>query len=118
MFDLIKRLRFWWTYPRHLPHPASPVFLGTREWKRVRYEALRASDGRCELCGRGKHDGVVLNVDHIVPRVQAPHLALDVRNLQVLCGDGPGGGCNEGKGNRFADDWRRPDHPHSKRRKR
>jgi hypothetical protein len=29
MVDFIKRIRFWWTYPRHLPHPASREFLDT-----------------------------------------------------------------------------------------
>src|SRR5688500_12284037 len=54
---------------------ASAAFLKSREWERLRYEALRASDGRCELCGRGKHEGVVLNVDHIKPRAKFPQLA-------------------------------------------
>ena len=39
---------------------ASDGFLDTREWARARYEALRANDGRCELCGRGRHDGARL----------------------------------------------------------
>ncbi|UEM08037.1 HNH endonuclease (plasmid) [Skermanella rosea] len=94
---------------------ASPEFLRTHEWARARYDALRANDGRCELCGRSKHDGVTLNVDHIISRRQRPDLALDVQNLQVLCGDrrdGAGEGCNKGKGNRHSDDWRHPSHPH------
>ncbi len=47
---------------------ASPEFLQTPEWRRIRYDALRANDGRCELCGRNKHqlpEGEYLNVDHI-----------------------------------------------------
>jgi hypothetical protein len=40
MFDFIKRLRFWWTYPRHLPHPASREFLDMYEWARIRYQVL------------------------------------------------------------------------------
>ncbi|WP_426960232.1 HNH endonuclease [Muricoccus radiodurans] len=89
--------------------PASIVnaFLRTLEWTRVRDEALRASDGRCELCGRGKQDGVRLNVDHVRPRRTHPHLALDVRNLQVL-----DDAWNAEKGNRFEDDWRPANHPH------
>jgi 5-methylcytosine-specific restriction endonuclease McrA len=92
----------------------SDDFLRTREWASVRYEALRTNDSRCELCGRGKHDGVRLNVDHLEPRHKAGHRALDVTNLQVLC-DGEGG-CNSGKGGRRSDDWRHPDHPHWPRR--
>ncbi len=93
---------------------ASDDFLRTRQWAAVRYEALRANDGRCELCGRGRHEGVRLNVDHIQPRHKAPHLALTLNNLQVLCGGE--GGCNSGKGGRHHDDWRSPEHPHRPRR--
>lgn len=89
---------------------ASDEFLRTPAWGRVRYDALRANNGRCECCGRGKHDGVRLNVDHIKPRRTHHRLALEVRNLQVLCGGGAG--CNAGKGNRDTTDWRHPNHPH------
>jgi 5-methylcytosine-specific restriction endonuclease McrA len=84
---------------------ARPEFLQTAEWKRARYDALRASDGRCQLCGRNKHQlppGEYLNVDHIFPRKTHPHLALDIKAMQVLCGP-----CNAGKGNRYQDDWRK-----------
>ncbi len=53
---------------------------------RVGRGPLRANDGRCELCGQAKHDGVRLEVDHIRPRATRPDLALDAANLQVLCG--------------------------------
>lgn len=76
-------------------------FYDSREWREVRYEAIKSNNGKCELCGRGKHDGVMLHVDHIKPRSKAPHLALDPSNLQVLCED-----CNLGKGNRCDVDWR------------
>ena len=80
---------------------SSDEFLQSYEWRRVRYEALRINDGRCELCGSGKSDGVQLNVDHIRPRKKYPELALDLTNLQVLCGP-----CNHGKGNWDETDWR------------
>lgn len=80
------------------------IFLHTREWRAVRYEVLRRNDGRCELCGRGKSDGVVLNVDHIKARIKYPELALTYSNLQVLCS-----ACNQGKGNWDETDWREPD---------
>lgn len=73
----------------------------------ARYDALRAGDGRCELCGRSKHHGAVLNVDHVRNRRNFPRLVLDPRNLQV-----PDGACNLGKGNRHANDWRHPLHPY------
>ncbi len=89
---------------------ASPDFLQTPEWRRVRYDALRANDGRCELCGRNKHqlpEGEYLNVDHIHSRKARPDLGLEITNLAVLCSAD-----NAGKGNRYADDWRHPAHPH------
>src|SRR3954452_18835859 len=43
-----KRYAYGWT-ARFI---ASPQFLQTPEWRRVRYDVLRANDGRCELCGR------------------------------------------------------------------
>ena len=39
------------------------AFYRSAEWKRLRYDALQANDGRCELCGQGKHEGQILNVD-------------------------------------------------------
>ena len=104
-----KRYAYGWT-ARFI---ASPEFLRTPEWRRVRYDALRANDGRCELCGRNKHQlppGEHLNVDHIQSRRARPDLALHVTNLAVLCSAD-----NAGKGNRYADDWRHPSHPHRPR---
>lgn len=92
---------------------ASQAFLSTPQWRRARYDALRANDGRCELCGRNKHQlppGEHLNVDHIKSRRARPDLALDVTNLTVLCSAD-----NAGKGNRHSDDWRHPSHPHRRR---
>jgi 5-methylcytosine-specific restriction endonuclease McrA len=92
---------------------ASPEFLLTPEWRRVRYDALRANDGRCELCGRNKHQlppGESLTVDHSRSRKARPDLALEVTNLAVLCSAD-----NAGKGNRYSDDWRQPSHPHQRR---
>jgi 5-methylcytosine-specific restriction endonuclease McrA len=104
-----KRYAYGWT-ARFI---ASPQFLQTPEWRRVRYDVLRANDGRCELCGRNKHQlppGDYLNVDHIHSRKARPDLALEVTNLAVLCSAD-----NAGKGNRYADDWRHPSHPYRHR---
>ena len=93
---------------------ASPEFLQTPEWRRVRYDALKANDGRCELCGRNKHQlppGEHLNVDHVHSRKARTDLALAVKNLAVLCSAD-----NAGKGNRHdGDDWRHPAHPNRRR---
>ncbi len=78
-------------------------FYFTDEWRAIRYQALKANDGRCELCGRGRNDGVILHVDHIKPRSKYPELELELSNTQVLCED-----CNMGKSNRDETDWREP----------
>ena len=65
--------------------------------------ALQASNGKCQCCGQGQHEGVVLCVDHIESRKKRPDLALTVANLQVLCND-----CNMGKGSVDNTDWREP----------
>jgi 5-methylcytosine-specific restriction endonuclease McrA len=102
MLDVIKCIRFWLTYPRHLPHPASREFLDTYEWAEVRYRVLlKYRDRPCMACGRGPKQGVWLHVDHIKPRKTHPHLALDINNLQILCGC-----CNKGKASWDSTDWR------------
>ena len=77
------------------------AFYQSFEWKRIRYEVLADNDGRCELCGVSKHDGAVLNVDHIKCLRFNWSLRLKKSNLQVLCGT-----CNHGKGSKYDHDWR------------
>lgn len=77
------------------------AFLRSREWKAVRYQALKMHGGRCQCCGASPEDGTKLNVDHIMPRSKYPQLALDMNNLQVLCAE-----CNAGKSNIDETDWR------------
>ena len=77
------------------------AFLWSPDWRRLRYKALKLSNGRCQLCGRSPKDGIILNVDHIRSRRKHPELALDIDNLQVLCNV-----CNHGKGNIDDTDWR------------
>jgi hypothetical protein len=80
---------------------ASPAFLESYEWRRVRMEALKKYGPKCQCCGATPADGAVMNVDHIKPRKFFPEMALDVNNLQILCN-----ACNHGKGNWDQTDWR------------
>lgn len=86
------------------PHPdyvRDDKFYETREWRELRYLALRNTDGRCQCCGGSAKDGLRIHVDHIQPRYKRPDLSLCLDNLQVLCED-----CNFGKGAWDATDWR------------
>lgn len=78
-------------------------FLSTYAWRKVRMEALKKHGPVCQCCGASPATGAVMNVDHIKPRKLFPELALDLDNLQILCGP-----CNHGKGNWDATDWRKP----------
>lgn len=79
-------------------------FYDSPEWHQARYQALKRSNGCCELCGESKATGAIIQVDHIKPRSKFPELALDQGNLQVLCRP-----CNMGKSNRDSIDWRKPE---------
>ncbi len=96
----------WWdTDPKPEKKPTVSVsgdaFLGTYEWRVLRMKALKLHGARCQCCGATPATGAVMNVDHIKPRRIFPDLALDIDNLQVLCG-----ACNHGKGNWDMTDWR------------
>lgn len=84
----------------------SDAFLQTYEWRRVRMMALKKYGSVCMCCGDSPANGAVMNVDHIKPRKLFPQLALDLDNLQVLCGP-----CNHGKGNWDMTDWREQEDP-------
>jgi HNH endonuclease len=107
MLDVIRRIKFWLTYPRHLPHPASREFLDTYEWATLRCKALKKYGGTCKACGMRAgmigDDGrpAAINVDHIKNRRQWPHLALELSNTQPLCHL-----CNKGNSNWDSTDWR------------
>jgi len=76
-----------------------PVFFyETREWRSLRYQALKEYGRKCALCKVTKG---VMHVDHIKPRSLYPKLELEFSNLQVLCE-----ACNLGKSNRDDTDWR------------
>ena len=76
-------------------------FYKSHEWAKLRYEVLKESNGRCELCGRSAQDGAKVVVDHIKPKHKYPKLAFKKSNLQVLCST-----CNWGKYGHDESDWR------------
>lgn len=79
----------------------SSSFYNSKEWRKVRYQALTIHGNNCMACGSSPEDGIVIHVDHIKPKSKFPELALDVDNLQILCAD-----CNLGKSNIDDTDWR------------
>jgi len=87
---------------KNKPKPNKRDFYRSEAWRKLRYEALKLYGGECMLCGKSKHkDDAILHVDHIKPRSKYPDLALELKNLQVLCED-----CNIGKGTWDESDWR------------
>lgn len=65
----------------------------------VRFDVLRRSGGRCELCGASSRD-TQIDVDHIVPRAKGG--SNDASNLQALCRT-----CNAQKRDRDDTDFQR-----------
>lgn len=88
--------------PEQAAFVASPEFLASYEWRKLRMQALKKHGAICQCCGASPSTGAVMNVDHIKPRRTHPHLALSIDNLQILCHE-----CNHGKGNWDMTDWRR-----------
>lgn len=78
----------------------STDFLQSREWLSLRYKALVKYGKICACCGEKGRPANPLQVDHIKPRWKYPELALDIRNLQILCM-----ACNQGKAG-----WDETDH--------
>lgn len=66
----------------------------------LRWQVFQRDAWKCVACGRHSHDGVLLHVDHVLPRSLGGKDALD--NLQTLCGE-----CNIGKSNRDNTNLRR-----------
>jgi hypothetical protein len=73
-------------------------FFDSREWQELRYLTLKRYGFKCMCCNATNTE---LHVDHIKPRKNYPHLALDPENLQVLCR-----ACNMGKSYKHDDDFR------------
>lgn len=76
----------------------SDGFLLSPEWKALRRQAIELYGTTCCKCGKEQTRRHRVNMDHIKPRKYYPELALDINNLQPLCGY-----CNRDKGNKTAD---------------
>ena len=80
-------------------------FYNSKEWHRLRYRVLKKYEAKCMACGMSpKVHGIVIHIDHILPRSKYPELSLVFDNLQVLCES-----CNLGKSNKDETDWRPDD---------
>jgi len=73
-------------------------FLYTEAWRALRQEAIAKYGLLCCSCGRENSRKFPINFDHVKPRKFFPELALDINNLQPLCGP-----CNKRKGNQTID---------------
>ncbi|MEW4223147.1 HNH endonuclease [Rossellomorea marisflavi] len=72
-------------------------FYRSKEWKRVRQQALDRDNRECQVCKRmgrvfldsvkepGKKKKVRLNVHHLKEIADYPGLALDLDNLETVC---------------------------------
>lgn len=77
---------------------AFKAFYQTKEWRKLRFEALLLYGRKCMCCNA---TDAVMHVDHVKPRFKYPELELDIANLQILCED-----CNMGKGGWSEADFR------------
>jgi len=73
-------------------------FLSSQAWKDMRLLAIERYGLLCLRCGRENSRLFPINIDHIKPRKFYPELALEIDNLQPLCGP-----CNKLKGNKTID---------------
>lgn len=86
------------------PHPdykRDDSFYASREWKELRYMALKLHGPSCQCCGATAAQGAQIHVDHVEPIYKRPDLKMQLNNLQILCSD-----CNQGKGAWDNTDWR------------
>ena len=86
---------------RGMTRAKATEFYKSREWKELRYAALKKYGARCMCCGTTPGYGARIVVDHIKPVRTHGHLRLAISNLQILCNT-----CNRGKGSRCSKDWR------------
>jgi hypothetical protein len=60
-----------------------PDFYHSEAWQALRRTILENKEARCIRCGR--KSSAMLVVEHIRSRADAPELALDPANIQILC---------------------------------
>lgn len=84
------------------PKPQDQIASFYRSWQfqRLRYQALKGKERRCECCGATPADGAKICCDHVKPIRTHWHLRLDPGNLQLLCDS-----CNRGKGSDDQTNW-------------
>jgi 5-methylcytosine-specific restriction endonuclease McrA len=63
---------------------ADPFYLSA-PWRALRLQALQRDRFRCVVCGCSVAAPGSARVDHILPRLQHPELALSLSNLRTLC---------------------------------
>jgi 5-methylcytosine-specific restriction endonuclease McrA len=54
-------------------------------WGAVTKLVRRRDGNRCVICGRGRADGVIIDVDHVQRWTVRPDLVFNPSNLQCLC---------------------------------
>jgi 5-methylcytosine-specific restriction endonuclease McrA len=74
---------------------SSGGFLLSDAWRALRIQAIEKYGFICLCCGKENSRQHPINIDHIKPRKFYPELALNIENLQPLCGT-----CNKRKGNK------------------
>jgi hypothetical protein len=62
---------------------ALPDLFHSEAWQALRKSTLERMDARCAHCGR--KSSAMLVVEHIRSRAEAPELALDPANVQIIC---------------------------------
>jgi 5-methylcytosine-specific restriction protein A len=76
----------------------SDPFYHSKEWKRVRADALQRDFGMCQDCMDKFRAGIIrkprraVMVHHVIPRSERPDLELVMDNLRSLCR-----GCHEAR---------------------
>jgi len=86
---MTKKSKYFWVdiekNQRLLGYKNKSSFYASKAWRELRDLKL-TNNPFCEACEKqGKLLVVAIDVDHIEPIEKAPHLALDIDNLQSLC---------------------------------
>lgn len=65
--------------------PDWKFFYDSDVWRAIRKKIFKICGYKCLKCYKGRDDGKILHIDHIIPRSVNITLQLDINNLQVLC---------------------------------